>query len=117
MGKPKHGADSARAKSCKAYKNAGKYEINKTRKAEKIAAGKKIKSRKQPKTWLMKWDNLIRNVNKSIPYCDANYGVVWGVNKDAGISGVRDVLSKEKKKEKRQNKKGKNKSGYVSASA
>lgn len=78
MGVPKHGKESARSKSCKKYKESGKAAINKAEKAAKIAAGKKIKSRKQYKTGLMKWENLIRNTKKSVPYCDAAKGTVWG---------------------------------------
>lgn len=94
MGKPKHGADSARARSCKAYKNEGRYEINKARKAERIVTGKKVKSHKQPKTWLMKWDILIRNTTRSIPVCDTNNGVQWGV---VDVKASRKKNRKEKK--------------------
>lgn len=45
MGKPKHGKDSARAKSNK---------LNKAKKAETIESGKKCKTHKKPKTRLQK---------------------------------------------------------------
>ena len=90
MGKPKHGISSARTKSSAKYKAEGRRSINKKIKADKIAAGKKLKSRKTPKTIWMGWEKLIRNTPKSKPYCDSTSGTVyWG----------RDE-SKEKQKEK-----------------
>lgn len=66
MGVPKHGKDSAKAKKNAKYKAEGRYALNKAKKAEKITAGKKIKSRKVPKDKWMRWSNLLRNtpVNK-----------------------------------------------------
>lgn len=90
MGKPKHGKDSARTKSSAKYKAEGRRIINKQNKAAKIAAGKKIKSHKQPKTVWMLWDKLIRNTPQSKPYCDTTSGnVYWGKDKE-------DVREKEK---------------------
>lgn len=64
-------------------------------KAKKIAAGKKIKSRKTPKTSDMKWDTLIRNTVQTKPYVDPVSGnVFWGKDKDDG-----KVVVKNKKKE------------------
>lgn len=62
MGKPKKGANSARTRKSAAYKARGQREINKAKKQEKIAAGKKIKSKKQPKTMDMIRDTMVRNV-------------------------------------------------------
>ena len=85
MGKTKHGKDSARAKNLARYKDEGRLAINKARKAEKVAEGKKIKSRKTPKTIWMKWSNLLRNTPKTVPYCDAISGhVYWGKDKNDG---------------------------------
>ena len=94
MGKPKHGVNSAKTKACKKYKDTGRLLINKADKAKKIAAGKKIKSRKTPKTIWMKWDRLIRNTPKARPYCDTVTGIVyWGTNKDDG----KDMATKHKR--------------------
>lgn len=62
MGRTKHGSNSARTKSSANYKTSGRRAINKAKKQQKIAEGKKIKSRKTPKTMDMIWDTLIRNV-------------------------------------------------------
>ncbi len=83
MGRPKHGVNSARTRACKKYKDTGKLLINKAEKEKKLASGKKIKSRKTPKTVLMKWSTFIRNTPKAKPYCDPVSGMVyWGTNKD-----------------------------------
>lgn len=90
MGKPKHGKNSARTKSSAKYREQGRRLINKAEKAKKIASGKKIKSRKTPKTIWMKWDILIRNTPKSKPYCDPVSGIVyWGTNKEDGKDAKR----------------------------
>lgn len=97
MGRPKHGKESARTKACAKYKSEGRHIINKQEKAKKIAAGKKIKSRKTPKTPLMKWDTLIRNTVKTKPYVDPVSGnVFWGRDKD----DAKVVTKSKKKKEK-----------------
>lgn len=57
MGKPKHGKD----KWCAKYKAEGRREKHKEAKAIKVMDGKRIKSRRIKKTWLMKWNDLIRN--------------------------------------------------------
>ena len=62
MGVPKHHKDSARTKSSAKYRQLGRREINKAEKQKKIAEGKKIKSRKTPKTKDMIWDTVIRNI-------------------------------------------------------
>jgi len=62
MGMHKHGKDSAKAKQNERYKNEHRYELNKAKIQEKIFAGKKIKSKKTPKTIDMIWDTAIRNV-------------------------------------------------------
>lgn len=94
MGRTKHGKDSARAKACAKYKAEGRHIINKQEKAKIIAAGKKIKSRKTPKTSDMKWDTLIRNTVQTKPYVDPVSGnVFWGKDKDDG-----KVVVKNKKK-------------------
>lgn len=97
MGRPKHGKDSARTKACAKYKVEGRHIINKQDKAKKIAAGKKIKSHKTPKTALMKWDALIRNIVQTKPYVDPVSGnVFWGKDKDS----VKVVIKNRKKKSK-----------------
>lgn len=84
MGKPKHGKDSARTKSSAKYKMEGRRDTNKHEVANKVAAGKKIKSHKIPKTMLMHWNNLIRNTPQTKPYCDTTNGnVYWGTDKDS----------------------------------
>lgn len=100
MGIPKHTKNSARTKSCVKYKANGRRIINKQKKAAKIAAGKKIKSRKTPKTIWMKWGRLIRNTVKSKPYCDTNGNVYWGVDKDSGKEKVQAMSKKKRKKQK-----------------
>lgn len=98
MGKPKHGKDSARTKSSAKYKAEGRRAYNKARKAAKIAAGKKIPSRKMKKTWLMKWDTLIRNTPKSKPYVDANGTVYWGIEEKDGKDKVQSMKAKKGRK-------------------
>ena len=93
MGIPKHGKDSARSKSSKKYKETGQRLINKAKKAEKLADGKKIKSRKMQKTRLMLLDELIRNTPKSVPFVDERLGVLWGTDKNDP-----DTLKTAKKK-------------------
>ena len=61
MGVCKH-KDGARTKSSANYKQKGQREINKAKKQERLAEGKKIKSRKTPKTMDMIRDTLIRNL-------------------------------------------------------
>lgn len=95
MGITKHGKDSARAKACAKYKAEGRRIINKQEKAKKIVAGKKIKSRKTPKTSDMKWDTLIRNTVQTKPYVDPVSGnVFWG--KDNGKAVVKNKKKKVK---------------------
>ncbi len=96
MGKPKHGKDSARAKACAKYKAEGRAIINKQERAKKVAAGKKIKSRKIPKTIWMKWNRLIRNTPQSKPYCDSNGNVFWGTDKENGKDAVKKRTKKGK---------------------
>lgn len=74
MGKPKHGKD----KWCAKYKAECRREKHKDEKQAKINAGKKIKGRRMKKTWIMKWDDLIRNTPQSKPYVDSG-GVHWGL--------------------------------------
>lgn len=105
MGIPKHTKNSARTKSCVKYKSEGRHIINKQKKAAKIVAGKKIKSRKTPKTIWMKWDRLIRNTVKSEPYCDSNGNVYWGVEKDGGkekVQAMKKVRKGKKQKVEKQ---------------
>lgn len=79
MGVPKHGKESARTKACKKYKAEGKRELNKSKKAEKIANGT-YKKKSKPKTKLMKWNNLIKNTTRSTPVCGDDT-VYWGTTK------------------------------------
>lgn len=97
MGKPKHGKDSARTKSSAKYKAEGRRAINKAKKAAKIAAGKKIPSHRMKKTWLMKWDDLIRNTPKSKPYVDANGTVYWGIEEKGGKEKLQAMKAKKGK--------------------
>lgn len=63
MGRTKHGANSARTKSSAKYRAEGRRSENKLAKQKKLAEGKKIKSRKTPKTMDMIWDTMIRNLD------------------------------------------------------
>lgn len=87
MGVPKHGATSAHAKSCKKYKDANHHAINKQRIADRIAAGKKIKPHKQPKTSDMRWNTLIRNTVRENPYVTSSGSVMWGTSTTEGKNG------------------------------
>lgn len=78
MGIPKHGKDSARTKKSKKYKDEGRRETNKLKRAERIAAGKKVKSRKGLKTKDMIAADAIRNVKMVKPYVTAGGMVMWG---------------------------------------
>lgn len=71
-----------KTKYCKKYAAEGIKQLNKMRKQERIKAGKKIKSKRMKKTWLMKWDDLIRNTKQTKPYFDAQRGVMWGFDRD-----------------------------------
>lgn len=83
MGRPKHGVNSARTRACKKYKETGRLLINKAEKKKKLESGKKIKSRRTPKTSLMRWNELIRKTKKVVPYCDPVSGMVyWGTDKE-----------------------------------
>ena len=88
MGRTKHGKDSAKAKACARYKSEGRLMLNKQKKAEKLSVGKKIKSRKTPKTSDMKWNTFIRNTVKTKPYVDSNGIVYWGKDKNNNKSKV-----------------------------
>lgn len=83
MGKPKHGVNSARTKKCKKYLAENRLERNKNIKTEKLKAGKKIKSKKLPKTRWTRFDNLIRNTQQSVPCFDPVLQMVlWGTDKN-----------------------------------
>lgn len=98
MGKPKHGKESARTKSCAKYKSEGRKAINKSNKAAKISAGKKIRSHKMKRTQLMKWDNLIRSIPQSKPYVDTNGVVHWGIDDKGGKEKLQSMKKKGKSK-------------------
>lgn len=100
MGKPKHGKDSARSKSCAKYKSEGRRAINKQRKADRIAAGKKICSRKKEITQLMKWDNFYRSLSTNKPYVDSSGAVYWGVDEKSGKGGKKKINKKNINKDK-----------------
>jgi hypothetical protein len=61
MGIPKHGKDSHRSRACKKYKENGQRELNKMRKQERLAAGKKVKSKKKPYSRFHAMDIMIAN--------------------------------------------------------
>ena len=98
MGKPKHGKESARSKSCAKYKIEGRRAINKNKKAAKIAAGKEVRSHKMKRTQLMKWDNLIRSIPQSKPYVDTNGVVHWGIDDKGGKEKFQNTKKKGKSK-------------------
>lgn len=81
MGRPKHGANSARTKSSANYKSSGRRAINKAEKQKKLAEGKKIKSRKTPKTMDMIWDTMTRNLFYEYDPKDINQMPPKNVNK------------------------------------
>lgn len=82
MGIPKHGKDSARTKKSKKYKDEGRRETNKLKRAERIAAGKKIKSRKGLKTKDMLADDAIRKIKLEKPIVTSSGIVMWGHPKE-----------------------------------
>ena len=62
MGKSKHGKDSSYAKAQKKYKESNRLLMNKKRIADRIAAGKKVKSKKKPYSRFHAMDIMIANV-------------------------------------------------------
>lgn len=82
MGIPKHGKDSARTKKSKKYKDEGRRETNKLKRAERIVAGKKIKSRKGLKTKDMLADDAIRKIKLKKPIVTSSGLVMWGNPKE-----------------------------------
>lgn len=92
MGKPKHGKNSARSKSCEKYKMSGRLAINKKEKAEKIEAGT-YRKRKPRRTKWMEWDRLIRNTPVIKPTVDKT-GVRWGTSKDAKVKDKTNINKK-----------------------
>lgn len=77
MGLPKHKEN--RKNKYKKYESEMHLAKNRQKKQEKLAAGKKIKSRKTPKTILMRLQNLVKNQRQTKPYVDVKSGLVlWG---------------------------------------